>query len=438
MKKLFYVFFLLSMIVKGQDFDTQKLNDLFNTLEAENQLMGTISVTKNGDEVYYKSFGFYNVNQHLKPNKATKYRIGSITKTFTATVILQMIDEGKLTLNTTVSKYFSQIPNASKITIEDLLRHQSGLFNVTAQKDVKDWISKPQSRKQMLARFVKNGIVFQPKKDMQYSNTNYILLSYIAEEIDKKSYAKILEDRIINPLQLKRTEFGKAINSKNNEAFSYYFENDKWNKINRQTHMSAPMGAGAITSTANDLITFYNALFNGKLISEKALKEMTTTAGNFGLGISELQFKGMKVFGHSGAIDGFQSYALYIPRKNVALAILANGASAQVYPIMINVLETYFKNDKSLQGSSSITVSSEDLDKYLGVYSGKTFPAKVTFTKKKNVLFAQATGQPIFELLPVEKDVFKYDSMGIVFKFSNQAKEMRINIGGKEHLLTRE
>lgn len=438
MRIIAYVFFLLSIIVKGQNSNPNNLNNLFNNLEKENQLMGTISITKNGKEAYFKPFGFYNISKKSKPNRSTKYRIGSITKTFTASIVLQLVDEGKLSLNTPLSKYFPQIPNASLITIKDLLNHQSGLFNVTKQKNIEEWISKPQSREQMLTRFVKNGADFEPRKDISYSNTNYILLSYIAEEVDNKSYAKILEDRIIKPLNLKRTAFGKAINHRKNEALAYYFKNNNWKKFDKQTHMSAPMGAGAITSTTEDLATFYNALFNSKVISDKSLKQMTMTSGNLGLGISEFQFKGMKIFGHSGGIDGFESYALYIPQKKVSIAILTNGVNTKVFPIVIKVLETYFKNDKSLQSSSSIQLTSKDLDKYLGVYAGKTFPAKVTFTKKGNTLFAQATGQPIFELLSLKKDVFKYDSMGLLFEFSNNTKQVFINIGGKKHLLTKE
>lgn len=438
MEKLILLFFFLCQIVEGQELNSSKMNELFNSLETNNELMGTISITEKGKEVYFKPLGFANVVAEKIANRNTKYRIGSITKTFTAVIILQLIDEGKLSLGTTLSKYFPKIPNASKITIEDLLRHQSGLFNITQQKDIKKWASKPQSRKQMLARFIKNGTVFEPKASMEYSNTNYILLSYIAEEIEKKSYASILRDKIIIPLKLKRTEFGKMINSKNNEAFSYYFENKKWHKNEKQTDMSVPMGAGSITATTTDLTKFYNALFNDSLISKKLLKQMTTTFGNFGLGISELQFKGMKIFGHAGSIDGFQSYALFIPRKKVAIAITTNALNKGILSVVIKVLEAYFENDKTLQSSSGIILTSKDLDQYLGVYSGKVFPAKVTFTKKGNTLFAQATGQPIFKLLPIKKDVFKYDSMGIIFKFSKQSKEMRINIGGKEHLLTKE
>ena len=414
------------------------LDQFFNTLETENKAMGSISIAKNGKEIYQKNFGFSDLKNKVKHNELTKFRIGSITKTFTATIILQQIDEGKTTLKTLLKEYFPLLPNADKITIEDLLRHQSGLTNITQDKSIRSWITKPQTRNQMMNRFIKNGTIFEPKAKTSYSNTNYAILSYIAEEIDKKTFDQILKDRIIIPLNLSRTEFGKTIQPNKNQANSYYFENNQWNLINFQTHMSAPMGAGAITSTSSNITTFYTSLFTGKLISEKSLKEMMIIKKGFGLGITKFKFKGLDIYGHDGGIDGFQSFALYIPKKKTAISFTFNGFTMLMMPTVIAVLEAYFENDKSLKSTASIKLKSEDLNKYLGIYSGKSFPAKVTFTKKGNTLFAQATGQPIFKLLATKKDYFIYDAMGIQFDFNLKNKSLELTFAGNKHLLTKE
>jgi D-alanyl-D-alanine carboxypeptidase len=440
MKKTLFVLLVLacSYFSNAQTNNFQNLDKLLETFNSENKAMGTISIAKNGKEIYQKNLGFINLKTKQAPNKFTKYRIGSITKTFTATVILQQIDEGKLNLNTLLKEYFPALPNAHKITIEDLLRHQSGLTNITNDKSIRSWVSKPQTRKQMMKRFIKNGTVFEPKEKSSYSNTNYAILSYIAEEIDRKPFDQILKDRIINRLHIERTEFGTAIQPKNNEANSYYFENNQWNLINFQTHMSAPMGAGAITSTSSDITTFYTNLFTGKLISEKSLREMMTINKGFGLGITKFKFKGLEIYGHDGGIDGFQSFALYIPKKKTAISFTLNGFSMLMMPTVIAVLEAYFENDKSLKSTATIKLKSEDLNKYLGVYSGKSFPAKVTFTKKGNTLFAQATGQPIFKLLATKKDYFIYDAMGIQFDFNLKNNSLELTFAGNKHLLTKE
>ena len=189
----FFMGFLCSFAINSQVFNSKKLNSLFRVIESNNQGMGAVAILKKDQPVYFKSIGYSNVQKGKIANRNTKYRIGSISKTYTAAIIMQMIDEKKLTLNTYLKSYFPQIPNADKITIEDLLRHRSGLYNITNQKDLRTWITKKQSRKKMLARFEKHTVEFNPKEKTSYSNTNYILLSYIAEEVDKKSFASILK-----------------------------------------------------------------------------------------------------------------------------------------------------------------------------------------------------------------------------------------------------
>jgi D-alanyl-D-alanine carboxypeptidase len=423
--------------MSSQTFNSKKLDSLFNSIESNNQGMGMISIFQKDKQVYEKSIGYTNIKTKKRANEETKYRIGSISKTYTAVIILQMIEEGKLSLNTYLSDFFPQIPNANKITIEDLLRHQSGLFNITRAEDLRSWITKKQKREQMLTRFVKYAVDFQPKEKISYSNTNFILLSYIAEEVDKSSFSTIVKKRIIKRLQLKRTHFGKPIRARKNEALPYYFENEKWNPVTIETHLSAPMGAGGIIASANDVVQFYKSIFNTKLFSEASLKEMIDTSKGMGLGISSLSFKGLEVYDHDGDIDGFSSFALHIPKKDVTMAITLNGSSLSMIPLVISILEIYFENDPSLKRKTSFTLKSENLDKYLGIYSGVTFPAKVTVTKKGNVLFAQATGQPLFKLTAEKKDIFSYDAMGIKFNFNSSTEALSIFFGGKTHQLKR-
>ena len=429
---------LCSVAIQGQSFDRAKVDNVFNTIESTNKAMGTITILKEGKELYQNSIGFSNISKKIKADKFTRYRIGSVTKTFTAAIILKLIEEGKLDFTTLLSTYFPEIVNAKKINIENLLYHRSGLHNVTNEAGFEIWISKPRSRKEMLAKFIKNGADFEPNERTEYSNTNYILLSYIAEDIEKQSYARLLENKIINQIGLKKTAFGGEINSDKNEAFSYYLEDNKWKPITIETNLSGTMGAGGIVSTSKDLTVFYDNLFSQKIISKSSLTKMTTLKSNMGMGVSELVFKGMKIYGHDGALDGFRSIAAYIPEKKIAIAFTLNASNTSTTGLLITILETLFSNDSTLKRDSIITLNSEDLDVYLGVYGGPTFPAKITFTKKENTLFAQATGQPIFKLIAIKKDVFKYDSMGIIFDFNISENSMTVNFGGKEHILKKE
>ena len=351
---------------------------------------------------------------------------------------MQLIDEGKLNLDTHLNQFYPSIPNSERITIEDLLRHRSGLYNITNDEDIMSWVVNPQTREEMMSRFVENSSDFEPNTKTQYSNTNYILLSYIAEDLDKKPFSGILESRIIFPLDLERTQFGGKIALNKNEAFSYSKEGEGWELIDLQTHLTAPMGAGAVVSTPRELCVFYDCLFAGKLVSKASLEKMMTIKENMGMGVSQLVFKGLEVYGHDGGIDGFQSFALYIPKRQTSIAFAFNGLDVPLMPIVINVLELFFENDTELQSASAIKLRSEELDVYLGNYSGETFQAKVVFTKEGNELIAQATGQPAFRLIAVEKNVFTYDSMGISFAFNLENGTMLLEFGGKKHTLSKE
>ena len=437
MKKL-VLFLLCATSLYAQSFDAKKIDSLFNTMDVNLEAMGGISIATEGNEVYKNYFGFCNMEQNQKNNEETKHRIGSITKTFTATLIMQLVDEGKLKLDTPLSQFFPNIPNAKKISVEDLMRHRSGLYNITNDEDLRSWVAYPQTRQKMLSRFVENGVDFEPKTKTQYSNTNYILLSYIIEDVDNKTYKEALNSRIINPLKLERTLFGEEIALNKNEAFSYSKETEGWELIEMQTHLSAPMGAGAIVSTPRELCIFYESLFNGGLVSKASLEKMMTIKEDMGMGITQLVFKGLEVYGHDGGIDGFQSFALYIPKKQTSIAIALNGVDVQLLPIVIKALELYFENDPELKSESKIDLNTEDLDVYLGTYSGETFPAKVVFTKEGNVLIAQAKGQPAFKLIAVDKNIFKYDAMGIGFDFDLEKNTMLLNFGGNKHTLSKE
>lgn len=432
------IVFLISLCLQSQTIDKTKLDSLLNSFEENKMGMGTISIFKDGKEIYQKPIGFSNLDSKTKADEFTKYRIGSVTKTFTATILMQLIDEKKLSLNTTLNTYFPKIKNAERITIENLLYHRSGLHNVTSEEGFINWISKPRNRKEMLEKFIKNGVDFEPNTKTSYSNTNYILLSYIAEDLDKKSFSEILTNRITEPLHLTRTLYGKEVDVKQNEALSYYQEDSEWKPITLQTDLTGPMGAGAIVSTARELNVFYHNLFSGNLTTKESLKNMKSVKENMGIGMSQLVFKGLKVYGHDGGIDGFRSMAAYVPSKKVSITLTFNTADTSVTPILISILETYFSDDPSLQSKSKIDLTSEDLKAYLGVYSGSTFTAKVTFTKEGNTLFAQATGQPFFKLIATEKDEFSYDSMGIKFAFNLDNNTMILNFGGKIHELKKE
>jgi len=331
----------------GEDFDRDKMDLFFSKIEDKNLGKGSISIFKDGEEDYQTSFGFIDVENSILANSASKYRIASITKTFTATMIMQLVEENKLSLETTLDNYFPEIPNAEIITIEHLLRHRSGLFNYTSGEFELGRNFESASRSELIDYFIENGTIFEPNDRYEYSNTNYVLLSFIIEDLDAKKYDQSLNDRIVAPLNLVETYNGKVTNSDNNEAFSYALENDNWIPV-LETHYTILQGTGSIVSSANGVNIFYNALFNGQLVSENSLNEMTTMVDAYGFGLVTISFYNKSGFGHTGAIDGYQSLTTYFPSDDVTITYVSNGVNMVPNDIVIGALSIYSNLDYDL------------------------------------------------------------------------------------------
>ena len=318
--------------------NVEKLDSLFNMISSNQLAMGSISILSNGEEIYRQSIGYADLDSKSKANASTKYRIGSITKTFTAAVLMQLIEEGKLEIDTRLNEYFPQVPNSDIITVQHLLRHQSGLFNVTDEEDFRTWMVEPQSREEMLVRIRKNPVVFEPGERSEYSNTNYLLLSYIAEEIEDMGYAEIVKKRIIDKLNLPNTFYGGRINSEDGQARSYIKSENEW-ELTPETDMSVPMGAGALVSTPEDLNTFFYNLFQGKIVSENSLDAMKRTTNGTGIGLMRLPDSEIEVYGHGGGIDGFSSVAVHLPNENLNIAFIANALDYPLNNILMGVMK---------------------------------------------------------------------------------------------------
>lgn len=328
-------------------FDTDKMELLFTTLEEKDLgLGGSLSIFKSGEEVYQNSFGLADVDNKINVYEHTKFRIASITKTFTAAIVMQLIEEQKLTLHTLLNEYFPEIPNANSITIEHLLHHRSGLRDF-AGTTPSGWPHAPRTRAEMLELFINNGTDFRPGRKAGYSNTNYVLLAFIVEEIDNKTYAEVIQDRIANPLNLSKTYFGGTINSANDEALSYSIQNGNW-ILDSETDTSVPHGAGAIVSTPHEVNIFYHALFNQQLISQSSLEQMQSIVDGFGMGLFLIPVESQTSYGHTGRIDGFQTIALHFPEENVTLTYLSNGVSMPLVDVVAGMVAIYFGYEYTL------------------------------------------------------------------------------------------
>jgi D-alanyl-D-alanine carboxypeptidase len=426
----------LGQIGFSQNLDKTKLDNYFNTLEQNNKFMGSVAVSKNGEIIYTKSIGLADVENNVKSTENSKYRIGSISKSFTTVLILKAVEQKKLDLNLTIDKWFPTIKNTKKITVKHLLSHRSGIHNFTDDKDYLTWNTQPKTEKEMIEIIKKGGSDFNPDSKAEYSNSNFVLLTYILEKTYTKSYSDLLQELIVKPTGLTNTYVFGKINPNNNECKSYSFAGS-W-KIETETDFTIPLGAGAINSTPSDLTKFADALFSGKLLTNESLEIMKTIKDGYGIGLFQIPFYKSIGYGHTGGIDGFSSIYSYFADDKISYALISNGTNINNNDISIAVLSAVYNKPYEIPVFTTFSLTSENLDKYLGVYASKQIPMKITITKEGNTLIAQGTGQPPFPLEATDKDKFKFDQAGAKFEFNPNEKTMILFQGGGQITFTKE
>jgi CubicO group peptidase (beta-lactamase class C family) len=398
--------------------------------------MGSVAVSKNGTLLYQRSVGLSDVEGNKRANEQSTYRIGSISKTFTAVLVMRAVEQQLIQLDQTIEGFFPTIKNANKITIRHLLSHRSGIHNFTDDKDFLTWNTQPQSEKAMMERLSQLGSDFQPDYKFSYSNSNYVLLTFLLEKVMKDKYPSLLKKFILQPIGLKNTFYGGKINVSKNESKSYTYR-DGW-KAESETDMSIPLGAGAIVSNPADIILFSEALFNGKIIQPESLVIMTNMKDNYGLGLFVIPFYDKKGYGHTGGIDGFNAVFSYFPEDKVAYALTSNGTNFINNKISIALLSAVFGRPFDIPVFKIFELSIQELDLYVGTYSTPNFPLKITISREGNSLMAQATGQPAFPLSPIAQHKFQYEQAGVSMEFDPEKKTLQMKQAGRTINFTKE
>lgn len=434
---LFTIMLTTSLNLQAQKVDTSLLNQYLDALEVNNKFMGRIALAHKGFIIYERNIGYSDIEAQLKADAKTSLRIGSISKTFTATLVMKAIEEGLLKLNDPIDKWFPLIEESGNITIENLMRHSSGIYSVTDEPDYLQWNTQPKTEQDLLNIITSKDLLFVPGSAEHYSNSNYILLSYILENIYKKPFKDILEDKIIHVLGLRHTFVDIPLDNSNFLSKSYSNRNRQWN-VESVTHVSIPMGAGNIASTPRDLVTFIYGLFSGKVLKPESLAQMKEIKDVFGYGLFELPFNEKVGYGHTGGIDGFASIMGHFVEEEITCVILSNGTAISINDIAINLLNAVFGLPIEIPTFNEFEVSTEDLQRYVGIYASSQIPIKINVFIKEDILMAQATGQPSFDLEAVSQDVFRFVMAGLVMKFNPSENTFLLKQGGAEFLFKKE
>jgi CubicO group peptidase (beta-lactamase class C family) len=398
--------FVMAAAAATPDAGAGKFDEYVNAFAQQDEFMGSVLVAKAGQVVFKKSYGLANRELAAPNTPDTKFRLGSLTKQFTAAAILQLQQQGKLSVDDHISKYIPESPDAWKdITIQELLSHTSGLPNFTSFPDYQKTQRLPTTPLNLIQRFLKKPLDFPPGTKFRYSNSGYIVLGYIIEKVSGESYEAYLKQNIFDPLDLQSTGYDHAAAILKQRASGYLPHG--LHLVNAgYIDMSVPFSAGALYSTVNDLYRWDRALYTEKVLPKAALEKMfTPRLGDYGDGWFITQLFDHKIESHEGGINGFASYIARYPDDDACVIVLANLQTAPSGRIGKGLGAILFGQPYEMP---KVHTAVEVPDSVLAQHAGKYELGKleVTIIDQAGRLFWEMKGQDKVELFPESQSKF--------------------------------
>ncbi|WP_397446555.1 serine hydrolase [Polaribacter sp. R77954] len=399
----------------------QKLSKEFDALMAEtfkDDGPGAVALVIKDEKVLYrKAFGMANLELGVKMKPENIFRIGSITKQFTASAILKLRDDGKLDLDDDITKYVKEYPtHGYEITIKHLLTHTSGIKSYTGMKEWDGEVRKKDFTPEELIEFFKyQPMDFKPGEEWRYNNSAYFILGYIIEVVSGMSYEEYIESTFFNPLEMTSSYYGSTSRIIRNRAYGYDKNDDGY--INADfLSMTQPYAAGSLLSTIDDLYNWYSAVMDDKVISKASREEAHSsyklnsgekTGYGYGWGIGNIQ--GSPMISHGGGINGYLTSSMFLPEEQLFVAVFSNCNCNP--PGNIATKMAAMAVGKPFDWKP-ITLSDDLLKEYEAVYeSDKEEQRIITF--KDGQLSSLRTGGSKYKIYPFEKDKFFFDGGGV-------------------------
>ncbi|MFY9608314.1 MAG: serine hydrolase [Blastocatellia bacterium] len=402
------LFLLFVASAAAQDL-TPKFDEYLSALVDQARFTGAVLVAREGKVVFSKGYGLANAEFDAPNAPETRFRLGSITKQFTAAATLVLQERGKLSVQDPVCKYIENCPTAwSEITIHHLLSHTGGIPNFTSFPDYLPKMMMPVTAQDMIARFKDKPLDFKPGEKWSYSNSGYYLLGCIIEKAAGESYESFLQKSVLDPLKMASTGYEHQDTILKRRATGYSFAKGK--KVNSAyIDMTQPYSAGALYSTVGDLFLWYEALFSGKVVSPKSLEAMITPVkNNYGYGLGVDSKYNRKMISHGGGINGFSTYIARFPDERVTIVVLRNADYGAPGPgkISQDLAAILFGEKYEIPADiAEVKVDPRIFDAYAGQY--EIMPNFIlTISNDAGHLMAQATGQPKVELFPESETKF--------------------------------
>jgi CubicO group peptidase (beta-lactamase class C family) len=366
----------------------------------DKSFMGTVLVVKDGKTLINSGYGSADLEWNVPDSPATKFRLGSVTKQFTAASILLLQERGKLNIDDPVSKYMPDAPAAwSKITIYNLLTHTSGIPSFTGFPDYRTTEWKDTTPADLVARFRDKPLEFEPGAKFNYSNSGYVLLGYLIEKVSGQTYADFLQQNIFTPLGMKDTgiDSNAAILLQRAQG---YRRSPRGIEHDGYISMTIPFSAGALYSTTGDLLKWEQGLFGGKVLKPESLTKMTTPfKDGYGCGLFIRNVEGHKLITHGGGIEGFNTSLNYYPDDKLTVIVLGNLTGGAPDMIASNLGKVALGQQVILPSErKAIDIAPALLSEYAGTYRMTDAPIDNVIAIKDGHLTTKLADQPALDL----------------------------------------
>ena len=329
--------------VPSQAVHEEKLDDFLTHVEDNNGGIGSVSIFKGGHEVYARRFGQHNL-AGVAHDENSKYQVASVTKLVTAILAFKLIEDGRLSLDDSLSDFYPDMPSSQKITIRNLLEHSSGLGNF-AIKDGSLWVVVRVGQNAILEEIKRQGVSFEPGERVAYSNSAYFLLRMILEKIDGRAYHEMVAQEIAAPLGL---ENFASIESHPINTFKSYAFAGQWGEI-KDVDYSNVIGVGDIASTTYDLNALITSLFQYRILRRDTVEQMQPIVGKgWGMGLAEFTYGEDRFLGHGGDVLGSHSRVIYNPKDGLSIAYSTNGERIPTNTFLEAIVDAVYGRDVTL------------------------------------------------------------------------------------------
>lgn len=414
-----------------------RADTLLSAYHRMDKFQGTVLIAKGGKIVFEKGYGEADRTTNRANGPLTEFRIGSVSKPFTAILILKLQEKGLLSINDPVSKYIPGYPNGDTILLEHLLSHTSGIKSLSSMKQYyAEWIGQPSTLPLTISRFKNESLQFSPGTKYEYSNSNYILLSYIAEKASGSSFETLLQQYITGPLKLKQTGMDRNNRPSAQKALGYQASPEADYAPARFNDMSIMSGAGALYSTARDLYRFDRALYTSQLLSAASKAQLfAVRKNNYALGWEVDSLFGRLRIHHAGSIDGFLANLVRFPEQDVCIVFLSNYFDSKGAQISNALAAIAFGETYELPKQRTfIHLPAGSLQAYAGTYTMEKGPS-ITVFAEEGKLKGRLGGQAPFVLLPESETRFYIKAVDSEVHFAKneagQMVEMKMQQGKK-------